>query len=196
MLIDIALLINREVQNKIRKLILSLFLEYGLDIVSTILPQHVSIKSAFQVDKIDDIESYFDAFAKRIEPFAFELKNIELVNFEKNGSMNEVIWMNVADNDYLGKLHGQINSDLKEQFGIMLSAFDGDAYNFHSTLFYRTNEKLSLEVYEKAFREIKEKNLDLICNPREIALFCSPIDQQNLFISSFIYKVLAIGNLD
>jgi 2'-5' RNA ligase len=194
MYIDIALLINREVQNTVRKLTLNLYLEYCLDLVATLLPQHVSIKSAFQVDKIEDIESYFDTFAQRIEPFAFELQNIELINFEKEGSMRELIWMNIAQNDYLMKLHAQINKDLTEM-GIPLSPFDGDAFNFHSTLFYRASEKVSLEVYEKAFLEIKEKNLSLICQPREIALFCSPTNQKNLFESSFIYKVLPIGFL-
>ena len=194
MYIDIALLINREVQNTVRKLTLNLYLEYCLDLVATLLPQHVSLKSAFQVDKIEDIESYFDTFAQRIEPFAFELQNIELINFEKEGSMREVIWMNIAQNDYLMKLHTQINKDLTE-LGIPLSPFDGDAFNFHSTLFYRASDKVSLEVYEKAFLEIKEKNLSLICKPREIALFCSPTNQKNLFESSFIYKVLPIGFL-
>lgn len=193
MYIDIAVLINREIQNIVRKITLNLYLEYGLDLLATLLPQHVSLKSAFQVDHINDMEAYFDSFSKRIEPFAFELKNIELVNFEKNGTMNEVIWMNVSDNEYLKKLHDQINQDLKKAYNIPLSMIDGGAFNFHSTLFYRTTNDLPLENYEKAFQQIKEKDLCLICNPREIALFCSPKDQKNLFTSSFIYKVLPIG---
>jgi 2'-5' RNA ligase len=193
MIVDLALLVGYEVQNLIRKLTLQMHLEYGLDLVATLLPQHVSVKSSFQVDSMGDLENYFDGLAKRLSPFVFELQNIELVNFEKDGVMNEVIWINVRPNETLKKIHHQINQELLEYLVIPLSVIDGEAFNFHSTLFYRSNNKTPLELYEKAFQEIKDKKLDLTCVAREIALFCSPTKRENLFLSSFIYKLLPLG---
>lgn len=189
----LAILINREVQNLIRKLTLQMHVEYGLDLVATLLPQHVSLKSSFHLEKIDVLDDYFDSLATSIRPFVFDLEQIELVNFEKDGIMNEVIWINVRENQILQAIHQRINQELKDQFNIPMSPFDGDAYSFHSTLFYRTTNQVPLEIYEKAFQEIKEKNLDLTCVAREIALFCSPQENENLFLSSFSYRILPLG---
>lgn len=193
MQVDLAVLVNWEIQNLIRKMILKMHLIYGLDLVSTLLPQHVSIKSAFEVDRVDELEIYFDHLAKHISPFVFELQNIELVNFEKEGVMNEVIWINVKENQALNNLHHRVNQELKDSLGIPLSPLDGEVFSFHSTLFYRSTNKVPLELYEQAFQEIKQKNLNLTCVAHEIAMFCSPVKQENLFFSSFTYKQLPLG---
>jgi len=193
MYLDIALLIDQETQNSIRKLILKLHIEYGLELVAALLPQHISLKSSFTLKNIDEIETYFDNLAVSLEPVDFKLQNIELINFEKKGIMNEVIWIDVEENSDLRNIHKKVNRDLKDKFDIPLSPFDGDMFHFHSTLFYRFNNQTPMEIYEKAFQDLKEKHIGSNCRSSEIALFCSPMQREKIFGTSIVYKVLPLG---
>lgn len=193
MYIDLALLVEREIQNIIRNIILKLHMDYNLELVSALLPQHVSLKSPFSISNMDYIENYFNELAKSIEPFEFKFQNIELINFEKMEIMNEVIWIDVEENPVLREIHKKINQDLKDRFDIPLSPFDGDMFHFHSTLFYHFSNEVSLDVYEKAFQDIKQKHLGLNCRSNEIALFCSPSQRENIFYTSIVYKILPLG---
>lgn len=192
MQIDIALLLPIETQNQIRKLILNLHLKEGLSLEATLLPQHISLKSAFIIDKMETIEPYFDNLAKTITPLTLELSTIELVNFEKQEGSNVLLWINVSENQQLKDWHHLICNDFKN-LGIPLSPFDGEGFNFHSTLFYRSDDSVPMEQYENAFRTIQEKELSISCTPSKIALFCATRPGKNPFLSSFTYKILPLG---
>ena len=192
MQINFALLLPIEAQNLIRKLILSIHVSHGLDLYATLLPQHISLKSSFMVDQMESIEPYFDSLAKAMTPVPVELSQIKLVNFEKKEESNILLWIEVIENNQLKEWHHLICEDFKN-LGIPLSPFDGEAFSFHSTLFYRSDEKVPMEQYEKAFRTIQEKELAFPCTPTKIALFCAPKPGENPFLSSFTYKIVPLG---
>ena len=53
---------------------------------------------------------------------------------------NKVIWLDMLETDQLRKMHNYLNKELNSKFNIPLSGFDGEKFQFHSTLFQELDE--------------------------------------------------------
>ena len=156
----IALLFSEDFQNYIRENAKPIGIANNLDFVAFTLPQHVSLKISFPCRESDflsiseELEKYFSS----VDPFIIEFEEIELVK-----GNNNIIWINIKENNYLRKMHNDINAKLLDDYNIGLSGYDGEEFRFHSTLF--TDDKsVSYESYEKAFNSLR----DLPCDRRQI----------------------------
>lgn len=48
---------------------------------------------------------------------------------------NKVIWLDILETNQLIEMHNTLNKELNNKFNIPLSGFDGEKFQFHSTLF-------------------------------------------------------------
>jgi hypothetical protein len=56
----IALLANREIQNYARRIVFDLNRKYGIRLLASLLPAHISLKQPFSFDSMEKLEKYFD----------------------------------------------------------------------------------------------------------------------------------------
>ena len=98
----------------------------GLNTAAFALPQHVSLKISFQAERYEEILDYLEGFLSRQAPFSLRIQNAEL---EGN-----ILWLPVAENETLRRLHAQLDSELEQHFAIPQHPFD-KCFLFHSTLF-------------------------------------------------------------
>ena len=102
------------------------------------LPQHISLKTSFNVNEYVEVIQYLKEELKDINAIQLEVCKLTIIN-------GKVIWLDIKENTFLRELHNKINLLLKEKFNIGLSGFDGENFKFHSTLFQETeyNENIN-----------------------------------------------------
>jgi len=192
MYIDFALLVDHNIHNYARKLALEINEKYHTGLVASLLPQHISLKQAFEVNKIEEVEKYFDGLAQEIIPFEITFSKIDSITFTKGNSEIAILWMDTEENQQLRNLHNKINKDLMEQFGIMLLGPDGEKFHFHSTLIYGGQP---VDIFKKIYRELDNKIINLKFIPKEMVMFYSP-DKESVPSTYITYKILPIGSLN
>lgn len=126
MYIWIGCKLPEEFEKEIRAHCLALNEQIGLDPVAFLLPQHVSLKISFETDLAEEILEDLTQFAAEQRPFAVRIKGIE--------QAGNILWMPVAENDHLRRLHDELDARLESRFGIGQHEFD-KCFLFHSTLF-------------------------------------------------------------
>lgn len=153
MYIWIAANIDRQFVS-VRSKALELSEHISIDKSSFTLPQHVSLKISFEVadsvanEVIEDVSQYL----ARCEPFT-----IGILPIERNGS---ILWIPIKDNEFLTKLHEDLDALLCERYGVRQHAFD-KCYKFHSTLFIDCNISL--------LEQIKQ-GLDVVDIPQKVTV--------------------------
>jgi 2'-5' RNA ligase len=167
-------------------------LKYQLDLVTLLLPQHISLKISFKISEIEGIEEYFDALAKDIKRITVSFSKIDLLEFEKDGKKQGLLWLDVEESQSLKELHKKLNDELKEKFDIGLASFDGDGYHFHSTLFHNGLKHEPFEAYEQAYLELKEMDFKKSAEVNKIAMFISNHDEEIMAGTFITYKVLKL----
>ena len=115
-----------EYEQEIRAHCLNLNREVGLDAVAFLLPQHISLKISFQTDRSEEVLSDLETFLAAQKPFA-----VEILGAEQLGS---ILWLTVAENEMLTRLHRELDDRLERRFDIGQHEFD-KCFKFHSTLF-------------------------------------------------------------
>ena len=115
--------------------------EFGLSEVAFTLPQHISLKMSFPVEK-ERVEAVLkavsDILAKE-KPFAVRLDGVEQVE--------GVLWLKIRSNSRLKTMHTQLDAMLQKDFGVEPHRFDHD-FRFHSTLFLDKDVEKLRRVYE------------------------------------------------
>lgn len=123
-----GLIFNKKIENDIRNICTELNRDYQLSELSFTLPQHISLKTSF------DVPNYIEVL-EQIKEIVSDQKIINL----KIGSItkinNGIIWLDIMENAELRRIHNSLNTKLKEKFNIPLKGFDGENFHFHSTLF-------------------------------------------------------------
>ena len=125
MTIGFALLLNHETHNFIRQIQVELNHQFGYRI-SRQYP-HVTIKSPFEIDRLESFVDYLENLARNISPFEVQLKGFNHIG-------EKVLFLDVAENAYLTNLHHQILSDLEAQFGVPPHEFEGKNIHFHASI--------------------------------------------------------------
>lgn len=104
MTIGYAIMANVESHNFIRKIQLKLHQEMGTGLARQ--SPHVTLKSPFETDEIENHVLFLENLSKSIKPFEIELEGF--------GSFGEkVIYLAVKRNQELTELHQKILSDVK-----------------------------------------------------------------------------------
>lgn len=102
----------------------------GLDTAAFALPQHISLKISFPTERWAEILSWLEQYLSRQQPF-----EAELLPPQRQGN---ILWLPVAENPVLQRLHRELDQNLQAQFGIPQHEFD-KCFQFHSTLFMDTD---------------------------------------------------------
>lgn len=98
----------------------------GLDTVAFSLPQHVSLKISFQSQRYQEIIEDLAAYLAVQKPFSLQIRRAE--------QQGNILWMPVAENEQLRRLHTELDTRMESRFGIGQHEFD-KCFLFHSTLF-------------------------------------------------------------
>lgn len=115
---------------EIRGLCLTHNEKIGLNTVAFALPQHISLKISFDTDRQEAVLEEIAEYLSGQIPFAVCIRNPERAG--------NILWMPVAENTQLQRLHRELDERLEHKFGIAQHPFD-KAFLFHSTLFLDEN---------------------------------------------------------
>lgn len=184
----IALLLDDEAHNSIRKMLYKVLSEGNYGIESALLPQHISLKQSFNTLDIYEIEDYFDRFVKELYSFELTFNKVDLINMGSKGKESQVLWVDIEENMHLRNIHNKLNSELLSQYSVPMSGFDGHEFHFHSTLTYGYNQYQELE---KVKNEVNLSFSKIKFNVKKAVLLYSLEDRVRA--GSFItYKILPI----
>ena len=138
MYIWIGLVLEKDDENYIRNICKEENKYFNINEQAFTLPQHISLKTSFNVDEYVKVIQYLKEELKDINAIDLETCNLTIID-------GKVIWLDIEENTFLRELHNKINLLLKEKFNIGLSGFDGENFKFHSTLFQETvyNENIN-----------------------------------------------------
>lgn len=134
----IGLVLEKDDENHIRDICKAENKNLNISEQAFTLPQHISLKTSFNVDEYITVIQYLKEELKDINAIQLEVCNLTI-------SDGKVIWLDIGENKFLRELHNKINFLLKEKFNIGLSGYDGENFKFHSTLFQETeyNENIN-----------------------------------------------------
>jgi 2'-5' RNA ligase len=121
-----------EFEQEIRRHCLTLNRQIGLDTAAFLLPQHISLKISFQTDRADAVLSALESYLSDLQSF-----QVEVLEAEQQWN---ILWLTVAENETLNRLHRELDAHLETHFGIPQHAFD-KCFKFHSTLFMDADSK-------------------------------------------------------
>lgn len=113
-------------ERKIRSLCLEQNKSLGLNTAAFSLPQHVSLKISFQSERYKEILDFLEAFLSGQSTFSLRIQGA--------AQEGNILWLPVAENETLRRLHDQLDTELEQHFSIPQHPFD-KCFLFHSTLF-------------------------------------------------------------
>ena len=160
----IVLIADNEAENFGRKLMLKAHRLGGMGFEMARLPQHVSLKQPFSIPDLDEMESFFDSFAKELKPFDIEFVGIEVFPSQVLGGQSSgVMMMQAKSSPELLDAQKKLNEGLVKLFGPCPAEHDND-YMFHMTFaiggadfdsYKKAYDELIKDDYNKAFRYSK-----------------------------------------
>jgi len=162
MYIWIGLVLEKDDENYIRDICKEENKYFNIKEQAFSLPQHISLKTSFNVDENIAVIQYLKEELKNINAIQLEVCNLTIID-------GKVIWLDIEENTFLRELHNKVNLLLKEKFNIGLSGYDGENFKFHSTLFQENeyNENIN-----KIGLVLKEKmKIPFLVNIKELS-FC------------------------
>jgi 2'-5' RNA ligase len=124
-----GLIFNKNDEDKIRKICKEVNYNYNVNEQAFILPQHISLKTSFNVDNYKDVVDYMKSILKD------NLSSIDITITGISKLNNGVIWFEIEENKELRQIHNMFNAKLLEKYKIPLIKFDGNNFQFHSTIF-------------------------------------------------------------
>jgi 2'-5' RNA ligase len=180
----IALLVDYQTQNFVRKMVFELEQAFQIDFMASLLPVHISLKQPFSFESMKRLEGYFDSLADQIAPIEIELDEIYYTEWKGNG----ILGMNVIETEPLRELHNQLNRELSPLFKDTSAPHDGDGYHFHMTIeLGKVDEKRN--PYQIYFEGLEDKKVNLAFQANEIALFYYTGRKHQFYIC---YKILPL----
>jgi 2'-5' RNA ligase len=189
----IALLVDHEIHNLMRKLAVDIHREYQTGFLAATLPPHVSLKQPFQISNLDGLVAYFDGLAQSVEPFEITFTGVEVTSTSSDSDEYGILWLGVQDKPGLRELHNRINRELSERFKDTEAAFDGSAYRFHASIVI--SQQCAPGQHAEVYQCIQEMygglGAGLTFMAREMALFY--YDDRPELGSFVTYRILPLG---
>lgn len=186
--IGIAILADIEVHNIARSIMFNINKKYNTGIESALLPQHISLKQSFPYSgDISLLEDYLNDFFVKIKPFKILIEKIEIQELSE-----EVVfgWLKIKECNELRDIHTQLCQELKSKFNIEPLGFDGDTWQFHSTLICSTINKANIT---NIISDYHNKDISMKFEANEGVMFCCLGDITNAS-QWFSLKKFTIGN--
>jgi len=126
MYIWIGCKLPEDFETEIRSYCLERNRSLGLDTTAFLLPQHISLKISFSSDQPEVVLEDLERFLSAQSPFTVQIKGAERAG--------NILWVPIAENAGLQRLHAQLDARLEQRFQIPQHEFD-KCFLFHSTLF-------------------------------------------------------------
>lgn len=130
MYIWIGCKLPEDFEREIRTFCLEQNQNIGLNTVAFMLPQHISLKISFEAEEYASVLEDLTVYLSGQKPFA--------VRMQKPEQMGNLLWLPVAENEQLLRLHRELDARLERKFAVARHPFD-KAFMFHSTLFIDEN---------------------------------------------------------
>ena len=182
----IVLIADNEAENYGRKLMLKAHRAGGMGFEMARLPQHVSLKQPFSIPDLDEMEKFFDSYAKELKPVNVEFVGIEMFPSRVLGGQESgVMMLQAKSSPELLDAQKKLNEGLVKLFGPCPAEHDDD-YMFHMTF---AIGGAGFESYRKAYDElIKDDYNKAFCYSKLGLLY---YDDDNIVPGSyFCYKVV------
>ncbi|MDE6593639.1 MAG: 2'-5' RNA ligase family protein [Oscillospiraceae bacterium] len=151
----IVLIADNNAENFGRKLMLEAH-KYGkIGFEMARLPQHVSLKQPFVIPSLENMEIFFDEFAKELCPFDIEFVDMDIFpSTVLGGAKSGCMSLRVKETPQLLEAQKRLNEELYKIFGPCPAEHDND-YMFHMTFAIGGAD---YESYQKAYDELKRSD--------------------------------------
>lgn len=184
----IVLIADNDAENYGRKLMLEAHKHGKMGFEMARLPQHVSLKQPFSIPNLEDMEVFFDEFAKELHPFDLEFEQIDVFpSVVLGGSPSGCMSLRVKETPQLVDAQKRLNEGLYKKFGPCPAEHDDD-YVFHMTF---AIGGANFESYQKAYDELIKKDYHQNFTFNKLGLLY--YDDDNIIPGTyFCYKVCNI----
>ena len=151
----IVLIADNDAENYGRKLMLEAH-KYGkMGFEMARLPQHVSLKQPFVISSLENMEVFFDEFAKELHPFDIEFVDMDIFPSDVLGGVKSgCMSLRAKETPQLADAQKRLNEGLYKIFGPCPAEHDND-YIFHMTFAIGGAD---YESYQKAYDELKKSD--------------------------------------
>lgn len=182
----IVLIADNEAENYGRKLMLRAHRAGGMGFEMARLPQHVSLKQPFVIPDLDQMEEFFDSYAKELKPFEIEFDGIEMFpSVVLGGRKSGVMMMRAKSSPELLDAQKKLNDGLISLFGPCPAEHDND-YMFHMTFAIGGAD---FDSYQKAYGELIKDDYNKSFKYSRLGLLY--YDDDNIVPGSyFCYKIV------
>lgn len=151
----IALIGDNHIENYGRKLMLQAHRIGDLGFEMARLPHHVSLKQPFLVPSLEEMEEFFDEFAKELRPVEVHFEELSVYpNNGISGNPSGCLSIRANSTPQLGQIQRELFQKLEERFGPCPANFDND-YVFHMTI---ALGKAPFENYQKAYEALSKQS--------------------------------------
>ncbi len=157
----IVLIADVEAENYGRKLMLEAHRlgETGFEMAR--LPQHISLKQPFSIPSLEEIEAFFDEFAKELHPVTATFEQLDIHPSDVIGGIpSGCMSLRVEKSGDLEHMQQILFEKLESRFGPCPAAYDND-YIFHMTIaigkapfanYQRAYEQMAKELKRQSYR--------------------------------------------
>lgn len=151
MKVTIVLIADINAENYGRRLMLAAHRAGNVGFEMARLPLHVSLKQPFQIFSLEEMEDFFDEFAKEVPVTNIKIEELEIYpNNVIGGEPSGCLSIKVRQSEDLKSLQRKLFARLEERFGSCPAEHDND-YVFHMTVAIGGT---SYENYQKAYNEL------------------------------------------
>ena len=157
----IVLIADNDAENYGRKLMLEAHRYGKTGFEMARLPQHVSLKQPFAIPDLENMEAFFDRFAKELCPFDIEFVDMDVFPTNVLGGIESgCMSLRVKETPQLVDAQKRLNEELYKIFGPCPAEHDDD-YVFHMTFaiggadyesYQRAYDELIKSDYKQTFR--------------------------------------------
>lgn len=150
----VVLIADNDAENYGRKLMLEAHRYGKIGFEMARLPQHVSLKQPFAIPNLEEMEVFFDEFAKELVPFDIEFVDMDVFPSNVLGGIESgCMSLRAKETPQLVKAQKRLNEKLYQAFGPCPAEHDHD-YVFHMTFAIGGGDFAS---YQKAYKELSRK---------------------------------------
>jgi len=150
----IVLIADVDAENYGRRLLLEAHRAGNVGFEMARLPQHVSLKQPFPIPSLEEMEDFFDEFAKGIPPVDVEFDLLEVLPSNAlGGNPSGCMSIRAIRSDVLDRLQKDLFRRLEERFGPCPAEHDHD-YVFHMTVALGS---APYEQYQKAYNALSNR---------------------------------------
>ena len=145
-----GMVLPKKLEGKIRNRCRSINKDFNVSEQSFTLPQHISLKTSFNVLNYQEVIEFMKEQLKIFNKIKIKIKIIDICK------LDGVIWFEIEENKTLRNMHELLNKKLYDEFNIQKIKFDGVNFKFHSTIFQdiENDDKLT-KIYEKLKKEFQ-----------------------------------------